>query len=224
MPLDDVPAEKSVYDSAPDPALIPEVPEDPADPEDPEGEQGEAVPEFEEVSATFAPYDPSGYSANFRPPTTTPVEPQTPAGQGAGAPPAEAPVEFDPKVKQEFEGLLFVGALTTTFDYLGHRFVLRTLTQDELLEIALAIKPYVDTSAEVKANMMAIVAACVVSVDGRALPHPITLDTGDTVFQNHWRYVRANWYPPVIDAVFNQYVVLEWKVQEVIAAMGNRSG
>lgn len=202
MPLpEDPPVEEDVYDEVPA-----EVPE----------------PVYDQIPAEFTGYDPQAQPSQFGTPPKQEVKDKPPAGQGYGE--ERQPTEFDPKWKDEFLGLLYVGAMTSTFSYLGHKFVIRTLTQDELLEVALAIKEYMDTDAGVKAHMMAIVAACVVSVDGQALPHPITLEIGDSLFQNHWRYVRANWYPPVIDAVFTQYARLEWKVREVIDALGEASG
>jgi hypothetical protein len=208
MPLDDVPAEETVYDSPPVEGAIP--------PLIPDEDDDETVIFPDEIPATFGPYDPSAIPASFgaakdpAPQGTQDVEP--------------SPVEFDPRWKEEFEGLLYVGALTSTFNYLGHRFVIRTLTQDELLEVSLAIKEYADSDAAIKAQMMAIVAASVLSVDGKPMPSPVTLEPGDTPFANRWRYVRATWYPPVIDFVFSQYVRLEYQVREVIDAMGNLSG
>jgi hypothetical protein len=206
MPLDDVPAEDAVYDT---PVAVGDLPPNLTD------DEVEPVEFPDEIVATFAPYDPSAFPASFAA--------KEPAPQGTGIVEPK-PVEFDPRWKEEFEGLLYVGALTSTFNYLGHQFVIRTLTQDELLEVSLAIKVYADTDAAIKAQMMAIVAASVLTVDGKAMPSPVTLEPGDTPFQNRWRYVRATWYPPVIDFVFSQYVRLEYQVREVIDAMGNLSG
>ena len=36
--------------------------------------------------------------------------------------------EFDPKVRQDFDGLLYLGRMTHTFSFVGHQFVIRTLT------------------------------------------------------------------------------------------------
>jgi hypothetical protein len=212
MPLDDVPAEESAYDA-------PSAEDDLLDP----AEQIEQADFEDEIPASFGPYDPSSQPPTFGTPPKVEASPGDPVPEGTTTPPPD-PIGFDPRWKEEFEGLLYIGALTSTFDYLGHRFIIRTLTQDEILEVTLAIKGYSDTEAYTKAEMMGVVAACVVSVDGRPLPHPITLDPGDTPFQNRWRYIRATWYPPVIDLVFNQYVRLEYKVREVMNSMGNLSG
>src|SRR5690242_12591575 len=87
----------------------------------------------------------------------------------------------EPDVTQEpFEGMLFLGRLTQTFTYVGHEFVIRTLTTDEVLEIGLLVKPYNGTLGEVKAYQAATVASCVERLDGRPLPLPITSDSYDT--------------------------------------------
>lgn len=132
--------------------------------------------------------------------------------------------EFDSRWQDEFEGLLYIGALTEEFTWLGHRIVIRTLTTEEMAEIALASKPYLGTEAELKAYQAGVVAASVVTVDGVPLPAPLTTAPGDTPFSNRFRYVWKNWRPPVLDAIYQRYVSLEIKVREVIEAMGNHSG
>lgn len=130
--------------------------------------------------------------------------------------------EFDPRYRDEFEGLLFIGALKRTFTFLGHRFVIRTLTTDEVLAVGMAAKPYAGTMGEVKAYQAAVCAACVVSVDGQGLPIPITDDRG--LVEDRFDYVRRHWFPPVLDVVYQEYLVLESKVEQVIEALGKPLG
>ena len=131
--------------------------------------------------------------------------------------------EFDPKHRLDFEGLLYLGALTDTFTYVGHSFTIRTLTTDEVLEVGLLHKPYVDSLADVKAYQAALVAACVIKVDGKPLPLPITDDFADTPLANRFDYVRKHWFPPILDAVYEHYLILESRVDDVLRAMGNPS-
>lgn len=175
----------------------------------------------------FAPYDPAAVQ-----PTSSPApssDPGTVGGtsgadsQEAGAQEDPLP-EFDPRFREEFEGLLYIGALTETFTWLGHQFQIRTLTTGEVLEVALAAKPYEGTEGADKSYQAAVVAACVMSIDGKPMPAPITKDPGDTPFLNRFRYVLEHWYPTVLDAVYERYYRLEITVREVIDAMGNRSG
>ena len=67
----------------------------------------------------LAPYDPTQVRPDVHPeqPPEPPVEPPQPM--------------FDPKYVKPLNGLLFIGALTTSFDGLGRTFVLRPLTPCE---------------------------------------------------------------------------------------------
>jgi len=131
--------------------------------------------------------------------------------------------EFDPKVRQDFDGLLYLGRLTHTFSFVGHQFVIRTLTTGEILEVGLLHAQYANTLADVKAYQAALVAACVVTVDSRPMPLPITNDVLDTALVARFEYVKRSWFPPILDAVYQQYLLLERRVDDVIRAMGNLS-
>lgn len=128
--------------------------------------------------------------------------------------------EFDPKVREDFEGLLYLGRLTDTFTWLGHRFLIRTLSAGEILEVGLLHKPYVGSLADVKAYQAAVVAAAVLEVDGRPMPVPLTNERTDTSLVNRFQYILNSWFPPTLDAIYEQYLLLESRVEEVIAEMG----
>lgn len=136
-------------------------------------------------------------------------------------PESEEPLpEFDPKVRQDFEGLLYLGRLTDQFTWLGHRFTIRTLSAGEILEVGLLHKPYVGSLADVKAYQAALVAACVVDVDGQPVSVPLTNEKTDTELVNRFNYVLKSWFPPTLDAIYERYLLLEARVEEVIKAMG----
>lgn len=137
---------------------------------------------------------------------------------------AELQKEFDPRFKQDFEGLLFIGKLTDSFTWMGHRFVIRTIPSDDLLDMGLLHKPFVGTIADVKAYQMLVVAACIVTVDGQAPPFPITNEDADTLLLNRWNFVRKSWFPPTVDVIYERYLLLEKRVEDVIEAMGKVSG
>lgn len=137
--------------------------------------------------------------------------------------PEEIP-EFDPKHREPFEGLLYIGRLTKEFVWLGHRFVIRTLSDAEILEVGLLHRQYANTLSDIKAYQTAVVAACVQKVDGKSLPYPISDEPDDTMLTNRFRYIADHWYPPTLDAVYEQYLVLESEVGQVIEAMGKASG
>lgn len=131
---------------------------------------------------------------------------------------------FDEKYKRDFEGLLYLGALSDEFEWLGHRFAIRTLRDGELLALSLIVKPYMDTVGMERAYAAAIVALCTMTVDDKELPVPIA----ETSRINEWAhqrfaYVRDNWYSYTIDEVYNRYIVLHDKTSKVVEAMGKAS-
>src|SRR5690606_21537006 len=120
--------------------------------------------------------------------------------------------EFDPRFREDFEGLLYLGRLTDSFTWLGHRFTIRTLTTGEVLEVGLLHRPYVNSYADVKAYQAAVVAACVEQVDGQPMPMPITNEVTDTESLTRFQYVLRAWFPPTLDAIYERYLLLERRV------------
>ena len=130
----------------------------------------------------------------------------------------DPPPEFDPRHQEAFNGLMFIGALSKTFPWSGHTFTIRTLTGGELLQTALLQKEYRDTIADSRAYVTALVAACVVSVDGKALPQPI--GPNEDPLEPKFRFVLDNWYSWTVDAIYEQYLLLEAEVNTILEAMG----
>lgn len=131
---------------------------------------------------------------------------------------------FDQKYADQFTGLLYIGALSDEFEWLGHRFVIRTLRDGEKLAVAQIIKPYQETMGSDLAYANAMVGMCVVSVDGEELPIPI----GETRRVNEWghlrfEYVRDNWFSFTTNEIFNRYLALEDLAARVVDAMGKVS-
>lgn len=155
-------------------------------------------------------------------PNERPLPEETPAADGHEG---DEDSLFDPRHREDFHGLAYLGALTKSFEWLGHRFVIRTLTRDEELAIALIIKEWEGTSAEPAAYMTAIVALCTESVDGIGMPSPYEEAPGRSyawAFQR-FNHVKARWFGPTIDAVYTHYKALEERALEVLIAMGKAS-
>lgn len=131
---------------------------------------------------------------------------------------------FDPKHAEPFKGLLYLGALSDHFEWLGHEFDIRTLRDGEKLAVASIIKPYIETMGADRAYACAMVAMAITGVDGDDLPIPI----GETRKAHEWglqrfQYVKDNWFSPTVDVVFNRYLVLEDLAMQVLVAMGKAS-
>src|SRR5882757_1926480 len=152
------------------------------------------------------------------------------SGLESGDEVAPAPTEteiprFDDRYRDDLNGLLFLGALKKSFEWMGHRFVIRTLNVGEYAEIAVAAGRYRDTDFAAKAYQAATVAACIISVDGKDLPvMPISNGENDTNIAARFEYVMYRWFAPTIDYVFTQFYELESTVRELIDELGKPSG
>lgn len=125
---------------------------------------------------------------------------------------------FPEEWKDEFEGLLYVGYLqreVTSIPF--HKFVVRTLTVNEKLEISLITKPYLDTIGYGRAWKAAVVAAGLVSVDNRDL---IPSSKNINVVRQKYEYVINNWYDTVIDFLYEEIESLENRVILVLQELG----
>ncbi len=132
-------------------------------------------------------------------------------------PPAEPLPEFDPRHREALDGLLFLGKTTKSFRWAGHEFVIKTPTVEDLLEAGQLHKDWVGTISDVKAWQALIAAATVVSVDRQVVSVPLHED--DSALRAKFN-TTIKWYPWTLDAIYDQYLLLDAQVQEVILAMG----
>lgn len=204
--------ESSVYDSQPrfNPYDTSEDPES-VQPTSPGPAQSSTAPGFGDTSGADGEPQPK-------------AAPQDSDGEDGEVPEEEPLPEFDPRHRQDFEGLLYLGRLQETFRLWGHTFVIKTLTTEEVAEIGLIIKPYDGTSGFNAAYQAAVVAACVVSVDGKELPKSIEVGGLDELRNVRFPYVLKNWMPPVREEVWNRYFNLELRSRRVLDALGEASG
>lgn len=131
---------------------------------------------------------------------------------------------FDERHVEPFTGLLYLGALRKTFKWMGHTFTIRTLGTDEQLAIGLLVKEWDDSIAQNRAYSAAVVAAAVETVDGQPLPGPAFEETDEARLRRRFNVVTSTWYDATIDAVFNEYLNLRIKVDEILAKMGEAYG
>lgn len=188
---------------------------------EPQGPSGEERPDAEAEAAAQAefadPYEGMEFHA-FDPAEQVSLPLGTPLGTGQDTQNETGP--FDERYKDDFEGLAFLGALEARFSYIGHKFVIRTLTVDELLAAGRIIGEYQDTPAGTRAYATVMVALSVVSVDGKGLPSPI--GEGDDAYswaRERFDYVKARWFPFTVDFVYERYLLLEGRTQQVLMEM-----
>lgn len=193
-------------------------------PEEPKEDDVLAEPEFPRADDQTAP---DGFSeplgeTQVSPPPNYFVDPETTAAEPQYTEPLEEEIpplpEFDQRHRKAFEGLLYLGRVTRKVEWLGHSFVLRTMTIDEILRIGQLHEPYAGTVADVKAWQCLTIAAALLSVDGQPIAVPVD-DAQDEV-EAKFNYISNHWYPWVLDKLYEQYLILDAQVAEVIEAMG----
>lgn len=178
------------------------------------------------TNVQYAPYDPTDVERlSLRPgvePRSAdgPTAPDISAEEDGQGQPAALP-EFDERYREPFEGLLFVGAVTKRFTWVGHQFEIRTLRASEMIEVGLLHKEYIGTLGDTKAMQCAMIAAMTVTIDGKRLAEPLA--EGESALRRRFDQV-AEWTQWTIDAVYEEYRLLEDSVDKVIAAMGEAQG
>jgi len=125
---------------------------------------------------------------------------------------------FPEEWKEEFEGLLFLGYLQREVTQIPfHKFVVKTLTVNEKIEVSLITKPYVDSVGFNRAWKSAVVAAGLVSVDGRPL---IPSNRNINSLKQKYDYVTQNWYDIVVELLYEEIQQLEDRVVTVLGELG----
>ena len=191
------PTDETLYDG--EPAEVPQ-------------QMRDLVDALQPTEEEYLPFDPAPHYPSVEEPSTIDaVDP-------------EKPVEFDPRMREDFVGLLYIGALKKRFVWMGHEFLIRSLGTNDVIEAALLQQPYMGTMGEIKAYQAACVAACLISVDGQPMPTPITDEVTDTRLATRFRYVLDHYQPILIDVIYGELMKVEAKVNEVLAAMGKASG
>lgn len=149
--------------------------------------------------------------------TTAASEPEKPAEP-------DPPKEFDPRWREPFVGLVYLGRLVEEFELFGHRFRITTPSHLEKMDLGLVHKPYLNTVSSELVLATILVAAYLQDVDGRPLPQPIVTDTKDTALHERFRWVSENLSQPVINRIYNRCLALDEQVEAVLDAMGEARG
>lgn len=124
--------------------------------------------------------------------------------------------EFSPRHREPLDGLLYTGRLIRDFSWANHEFRIKTLDSDDHLTVGTLSKPWVGTTAENRAWVMAQVALCTIAVDGKKVAVPIAEYEDPAEAQFQWARKQ---YPWTIDAIFAHLTDLEAEAQQVIQQM-----
>lgn len=123
---------------------------------------------------------------------------------------SDSELEFPEEHYQPLRGLLFTGELVKNFTYAGHDFLIKTLTEGQVLRIGQLMATYKGTFSADEARRCFTVAACVKSVDGYPLVTDLKprIDPDDDGLLEKIGVVKR-WYPPVVSYVYSMYLELE---------------
>lgn len=177
-----------------------------------------------EPDSGYLAYDPADVLPQL---ATDPPPSSTAPGDGGSLPGTNVGTQpnFDERFVEDFNGLMFLGALTKTFSWVGHKFRIRTLTSGEYLVAGQLMVPYQGTIGEARAYVTALVALCIMEVDGQPLPTPVQTHADEIAWAHQrFTYVKGHWFSPVIDIVYNEFLVLEARAKAVLDEMGKASG
>ena len=123
-----------------------------------------------------------------------------------------------------FRSLLTVGRRTKNIDVLGHTVCIESLRVSDDLRIGLYCKEYEQSRAMSRAYQLAVCAAGVRTIDGTPLYSPL-LETisDDEIFHQKVERLK-NYYPIVINQVYNEILALDAEFAEVAVKLGKLKG
>jgi hypothetical protein len=153
--------------------------------------------------------------ATFGPSFVLPITPETEPEEG---PFDDVDTELDPKIREDFIGLTYLGKLEETCRVAGHTFLLRTPSQVDRLEMGPLHKPYLNTVTTEAAWRQLTVAAYLRRIDSQVAPDP--LSPSITALRVRLDWVRENIYSEqVVDRLYDECLLLDSRVRDVIEAL-----
>lgn len=131
--------------------------------------------------------------------------------------------DFPDQVREDVEGLAWLGYLEDAFDFCGHHFVLRTLKGEEELLASIVCKEFVETLGQARAWVWALIAMALVSVDGdENFCPPIGPNKRDYA-RARFQYVTGRWYWPLASYLNGRYAGLIERQTEAIRSFEDLS-
>lgn len=129
--------------------------------------------------------------------------------------------DFPSQVREDVEGLMWLGYIEDAFEFAGHHFILRTLRGDEELVAATVSKEYIDTIGQAKAWAWANVSVSLTSIDHDPNFCP-PLGPDKTAWGHaRFKWVTSQWFWPLGDYLFRRYVLLAERQNDAFRALIN---
>lgn len=124
---------------------------------------------------------------------------------------------FDPRWRDAFEGLLYLGHLEGTVKIDYHDFVVRTLTSGEKIEVIRITQELEGSLGYPRAYRAAVVAAGILLADARPIP---VASRQVSAIRQKYRWVTDNWHDVVIDLLYAKINQLEGQVVRILEELG----
>jgi len=127
---------------------------------------------------------------------------------------------YDPEWTDEINGLMYLGR--SRMVKIGpHSIVIRMPAAEASMQAMLFVKAYDNSPAALRAVTIATLAVCIESVNGNALPEGLLADGSDTL-ETRFNWV-SKWSNPVIDKIYDEYLILEGQIREAIDSLGKEA-
>lgn len=131
-------------------------------------------------------------------------------------------VEFTDEEEVQFLDLLQLGKLEETVDFLGHKFVISTLTMEEEIELGRTLERYQTMPTQTHAFMTCVVAAALREVDGEPLHYPLSKISVAEDIRRKFNVIKK-YYPTTIAYIYEQTKLLNEKLNPLWAKLGKES-
>lgn len=132
----------------------------------------------------------------------------------------EFETEFDPKYREPFVGLLYLGYLKKTVTKYGHSFKISTPSLRERIEGGVLHKRYANTVSAEMAWAAIVVGLYLEEVDGHPLPEPIG-PAVDTKVEDRFNWVLDNIKTDLINELFEECLILDATVADTLKELKN---
>lgn len=131
--------------------------------------------------------------------------------------------EFSEEVREDVNGLLWLGHIEDEFEFAGHSFALRTLKADEELFAARLTRDYQDTLGQGKAWAWAHVCQALTAVDGDEEFCPTVGPDRYERARGRFNYCTSKWFWVLGNALFQRYLTLAQRQLAAVEALSDLS-
>lgn len=176
---------------------------------------------------SLLPIDPevaAGAGANFGPGFEFPID-ESVEEEPEEDPQQQAKDDLSDRAKEDFVGLMHLGHLEDECIVAGHKFLLRTPSQDDRLDMGSVHKPFLNTMSVEPAWQLVYVSAYLRRID--SIPAPEPLNSSISGLRTRFDWVKATIASPImIGLLYQECMALgarERACVEYLDGLGERS-